>query len=252
MTLRGDRTAVRRWGSGGPTVVVAHSAGLDGHSAQWFGEALAGLGAQLVSIDLRGHGSSTSGPARVTLDEIARDLAELPAALGLERPHLVGTSLGGAVGSLAVCFAPRAYESLTIVCAPDRGYQAFADRAARADSVGMPGIVDETLDRWFTQQQLDNAEASVELARTSVAGMQLTHWTALWRDFARFDGHPDLRGIVPVHCIAGELDQSTPPEVMSRVAETVGADLQVIGDAPHQALMTHSAEIAQLWASRNL
>lgn len=252
VNLRGERTTVRRWGSDGPTVVVAHSVGLDGRSAQWFGAALAALGARVVAIDLRGHAGSTSLPERVSLSEIACDLSEVPAVLGLDRPHLLGTSIGGVVGSLAARISPHAYRSLTILCSPDRGYPTFLERAAEAEIYGMGAVVDQTLERWFTAQQLGDDDASVELARESVVGMRVDRWAALWRDFARFDGHPNLRGILPVQCIAGALDQSTSLEVMTRVAEAVGSEMQVVREAPHQALMTHADEIAQLWAARNL
>ncbi|WP_413318073.1 alpha/beta hydrolase [Agrococcus sp. 1P02AA] len=251
VVLGGVRTTVRRWGSGVPTVVIAHSAGLDAASSQWFGAALAERGVQAISIDLRGHGASMSRPEDVSLDSIAHDLAELPAALGLDQPHFVGTSLGGVVGSLAVRANPSGYRSMTIVCSPDRGHPAFVDRAARAEAAGMGAVTEETLERWFTVQQLADSTAPVDHARAALTRMRTSQWSVLWRDFANFSGHPALGSTLPVHCIAGALDQSTPPAVMERVAADVGGTLEVIDGAPHQALMTHANVIARLWAARN-
>jgi pimeloyl-ACP methyl ester carboxylesterase len=55
---------------------------------------------RVVTIDLRGHGQSGMAD-RYDLEAMATDILMLAAHLGLERPHLVGHSLGGAVVSAA-------------------------------------------------------------------------------------------------------------------------------------------------------
>ena len=51
------------------------------------------------AIDLRGFGDTETAPVDATrgLSDFSDDLAEVVAALGLERPHLVGWSMGGGV-----------------------------------------------------------------------------------------------------------------------------------------------------------
>ncbi|MFL6856888.1 MAG: alpha/beta fold hydrolase [Allosphingosinicella sp.] len=52
---------------------------------------------RLIAVDLRGHGRSPSEADPPSLDVLARDVAELAAALGLEDAIGVGWSLGAAV-----------------------------------------------------------------------------------------------------------------------------------------------------------
>ena len=54
-----------------------------------------------VTVDLRGHGESGSPDQEYTIDGFADDVGWIAAQLGLDRPVLVGWSLGGIV-ALAV------------------------------------------------------------------------------------------------------------------------------------------------------
>ena len=51
------------------------------------------------AVDLRGFGDSETAPVDATrgLSDFSDDLAEVVAALGLDRPHLIGWSMGGGV-----------------------------------------------------------------------------------------------------------------------------------------------------------
>lgn len=53
---------------------------------------------RVVTVDLRGHGRSGDGPWR--WDEVLDDLAAVADGLGLDRPALVGVSLGGMLATL--------------------------------------------------------------------------------------------------------------------------------------------------------
>ena len=53
---------------------------------------------RVVALDLRGHGRSGSAD-RYDLEAMAGDVVAVAVSLGLDRPHLVGHSLGGAVVS---------------------------------------------------------------------------------------------------------------------------------------------------------
>jgi sigma-B regulation protein RsbQ len=88
--------AVRQSGDGPVPVVFVH--GFQNSSAAWSG-VMSRLGEQIngVALDLPGCGASgrPADSARCTVDHYARDVANVIDALGLERPVLVGHSLGG-------------------------------------------------------------------------------------------------------------------------------------------------------------
>lgn len=88
--------AYERSGSGPPLVLV-HGITENHHSWDPLVPRLAER-FDVVAVDLRGHGESAK-VAPFDVVTLAADVAELTARLGLERPHLVGHSLGGVVVS---------------------------------------------------------------------------------------------------------------------------------------------------------
>lgn len=89
--------AVAGGGDATPLVLVH---GFTGSSIDWT-DVVDGLAVdrRVVTMDHRGHGESTNtgDAATYTLDQLADDLAALLDHLGLDRFHLLGHSMGGAV-----------------------------------------------------------------------------------------------------------------------------------------------------------
>ena len=81
--------------STGPTVVLTHGAG--GSHAAWFQQvpALAEAGYQVVAWDSRGFGLSTFDSGILSTDGAVADITAVLDAVGAERAHLVGQSMGG-------------------------------------------------------------------------------------------------------------------------------------------------------------
>jgi pimeloyl-ACP methyl ester carboxylesterase len=88
--------AFERTGSGPPLVLV-HGITENHHSWDPLVPALAER-FDVVAVDLRGHGDSAKVPP-FDVGTLTEDVAALTAHLGLQRPHLVGHSLGGVVVS---------------------------------------------------------------------------------------------------------------------------------------------------------
>ena len=69
---------------------------------------------RLIMPDLRGHGRSDAPQGSYHIDEMAQDIAALMNALGIEKAHILGSSLGAEVGlSLAARFPEKA---LSLIC----------------------------------------------------------------------------------------------------------------------------------------
>ena len=92
----GISLAVTEWPGAGPPLVLLHGVGSRGLS--WLPVAGAlGERFHLYAPDLRGHGGSDKPERGFLLPDYAADLAYLLDALGLERPLVVGHSLGSLV-----------------------------------------------------------------------------------------------------------------------------------------------------------
>jgi pimeloyl-ACP methyl ester carboxylesterase len=69
---------------------------------------------RLVLIDLRGHGRSDRPDTGYHMDDMARDVVGVMQHLGLERAHIVGSSLGAEVGLSVAAHVPQ--KVISLVC----------------------------------------------------------------------------------------------------------------------------------------
>jgi len=97
-----------------PAIVLTHGAG--GSHAAWFQQvpALAGAGYRVVSWDSRGFGCSTFATGVLGTDAAVGDLATVLDAIGIERAHLVGQSMGGWWVTAFALARPERLRSLTL------------------------------------------------------------------------------------------------------------------------------------------
>ena len=98
--------AVERGDSTSPPVVLIPGWGCSVYTYNRNMPALADAGFRVIAVDLKGHGLSDKPLARdeYTIDSLVEHLRDILDALGLDRPALVGHSLGG---SLIYHFASR-------------------------------------------------------------------------------------------------------------------------------------------------
>ena len=97
---------VERGDPASPAVVLIHGFGCSAYTFHRTMPALAEAGFRAIAVDLKGHGLSDKPLAsdEYTIDSLVEHVRDILDALGLERPALVGHSLGG---SLIYHFASR-------------------------------------------------------------------------------------------------------------------------------------------------
>ncbi len=84
-------------GTGEPSVLLVHGWCCDHtYFAPQLGH-FAGRGHRVVAVDLRGHGRSDKPHQEYTMQIFADDLAWVCERIGLEKPVVVGHSMGGIV-----------------------------------------------------------------------------------------------------------------------------------------------------------
>ncbi|MGY1605290.1 alpha/beta fold hydrolase [Geodermatophilus sp. SYSU D00815] len=229
----------------GPPMVLVHALGLD---RRMWRDTIAALptDGRVIAHDLRGHGSATEAPQVQDLQHFAQDLDDLLDRLAVDTAHLVGLSLGGAIAQVYALTRPERISELTLVATVATPQPAFQRRGAAAQAGGMAGVLAATMTRWFTPEALAVNGWPVRYARDQVLRADPDTWAASWRALAGIDTLrrlPDLR--MPTRLIAGELDPSTPPQLMAEIAAHVpGGHLTVIDGGPHMLSLERPRELA--------
>ena len=114
-------------GEGLPPLVILH--GLLGSSRNWqtAGKDLAAR-YHVFALDLRNHGSSPHAPS-MTYPELVDDVVAWIGAHRLEKPTLMGHSLGGKVAMALACRKPQLISKLVVVDIAPKDYRWEAHRA---------------------------------------------------------------------------------------------------------------------------
>jgi 3-oxoadipate enol-lactonase len=122
---------------------------------------------------------------------------------------------------------------------------------ARIDAVtkgGIASISDQIMERWFTPayRDPDNADFAgytAMLTRTSIDGYAGT--CAALRDADLTESTRALK--VPVLCVVGDQDGSTPPDLVRSTAALIdGARFEIIKDAGHLPCIEQPTETAAM------
>ena len=98
----------------GTPVVLLHGFGGDLNNWLFNSEKLA-EGRTAYALDLLGHGESVKDVGRGNLDSFVETLGGFLDAVGVERAHLVGHSMGGAVALAYAIEHPERVASLTLI-----------------------------------------------------------------------------------------------------------------------------------------
>lgn len=168
-----------------------------------------------VALDLRGWGASGHPTDGYTLDGMARDVAGVIAALGLDDYILVGHSMGGKLAQRLAADRPDGLRGLVLVApSPPLPLPLDADqRAMIAHAYDSAASVRATLAHVLTASPLPRALADQVVAdslRGSAAAKQAWPHTIMAQDITG----PARAIDVPVRVVSGELDQVDPPAAL--------------------------------------
>jgi len=220
-----------------PWVVLSHSLACD--HTMWDPQMEALRDFRVLRFDTRGHGASEAPAGQYTMDQLAADAHALLDALGIERFHFVGLSMGGMIGQQLALRVPLRMATLTLADTTSR-YPAEArpvweQRIALVRAQGMGALVPTTLERWFTaafrERHIDTvAGVAARIRATPVAG---------YLGCAHAISHIDLTArlptiVCPTLVIVGADDQGTPPAMAEEIVRAIESSrLEVIPAAAH-------------------
>jgi pimeloyl-ACP methyl ester carboxylesterase len=107
-----------------------------------FGPILPALtaGHQVVAVDLQGHGRTADIERPLSIELMAGDIAALIKHLGLEKPDVMGYSLGGGVAMLTALRHPEVVGRLVAVSANIRRGAIYPEMLAQQGQVGPEAV----------------------------------------------------------------------------------------------------------------
>ena len=234
-------------GQDGDVILLVHGYGGDRNSWLFLQEPLAAR-YRVYALDLPGHGTSSKDVGADAVGVLADAVTGVLDALGAERAHLVGHSMGGAVALAVAARDPARIASLTLIAPSgfgpeiNAGYlRGFADAQTRRELKPVIGQLfhDESL---VTRQLVDDLLAYKRLDGVDGALHALAD-TLLDGDAQRGDSAAPLAaisGAVPVTVVWGRADRIIPAAQAESVA---GAVRHLIDGAGHLPHMERPAEV---------
>ncbi|GAC1673310.1 MAG: 3-oxoadipate enol-lactonase [Candidatus Acidiferrum sp.] len=107
---------------------------------------------QVLRYDTRGHGASSISPGDYSIALLAQDVLQLLDALGVQRAHFCGLSMGGMVGMWLAANAPQRFHKIVLgnTAVKIGTPHSWATRIETVRKSGMVAIVPAVIERWFT------------------------------------------------------------------------------------------------------
>ncbi|WP_185961209.1 acetoin dehydrogenase dihydrolipoyllysine-residue acetyltransferase subunit [Telmatospirillum sp. J64-1] len=238
-----------RRGEGAARVLLIHGFGGDLDNWLFNIDALA-ENATVYALDLPGHGQSTKSLPEASLKGLAAATRAFMEAVSIDKAHLVGHSMGGAVAMTLALEAPDSVASLSLICPAGLGQEingnyidGFVSAASRRELKPVvenlfadPGLVSrQMIDDLLKYKRLDGVNDTLR-ALASAMFDDGTQQDVLAGSIKDTD--------IPRLVVWGELDRVIP--VAHASALDSAARVEVIPNAGHMVQMEASGKVNAL------
>ena len=231
-----------RAGTGLP-IVFLH--GIGGAARMWQPQIVhfARRGYDAIAFDLPGYGEHHPLASGTSFEALTDGVEQVMQKLGLDRPVLVGHSLGGMIVQTFLRRHPEGAAAAVLSGTspafgdPKGEFQKkfLADRLGPLDEGRtMPELADDLVAMLVGP---DPDPEGIELARRCMAATSPETYRSMMTGLTRFDERANLADIrVPVLALAGEVDPNAPPRMMEKMAAKIpGARFVALPGAGHLA-----------------
>nr|AIK66564.1 3-oxoadipate enol-lactonase [Arhodomonas sp. Seminole] len=204
---------------------------------------------RVLRYDTRGHGLSDAPPGPYTIEGLGADAVALLDALGIDRVHFCGLSLGGMIAQQIAAAAPERLAS--VVCSDTATRIGTADmwqeRARTARESGIETMADAILPRWFAPAFGEREPAALRGYRNMLCRTPAEGYAGACEAIGAADLDNATASIrLPALVIVGDADQATTPADARRLAETIpGARLVEIPNTAHLPCVEDPATFAE-------
>ena len=194
-------------------------------------------GYRVLRYDSRGHGQSEVPEGPYSIEMLAADAVGLMDALGLEKVHFCGLSMGGMVGQMLG--ARRGDRLISLILSSTSAHMPprviWDERIETVRENGMSAVVDATIDRWFTKAGQERLGADVEKIRHLILHTPTDGFCASCVAIQNMDQRDSIRRIsTGTLVLVGEHDPGTPVSAAEFIHQQISSsELKVFSDAAH-------------------
>ncbi len=197
---------------------------------------------RVLRYDARGHGASEIPAGPYAMQDLVDDLIHLWDQLDIEKSHIVGLSMGGMTGTGVALHAPERVDKL-LACdcrldAPEFFINMWNTRMQAIRDGGIEGVLEQTMNTWFTQDQLSQGGPLLEQVSQMILNTPAEGYLACAAALQGLDYKKSLPGIqVPTRFLVGDQDGPHPEEMGKLAVLTPGSELVTLKNAAHLSSM---------------
>ncbi|MDQ3656447.1 MAG: alpha/beta hydrolase [Chloroflexota bacterium] len=239
---------LRTWPGAGPPLLLIHGIGSTGASWESAIPALAEV-ATPIALDLRGHGDSARPDHGYLYDDYIDDLDGVLDTLGIERPLLMGHSLGGIVALWWAARHPDGAAGVVVADSPLRSGYDFAP--AFGGWLRQNAMPVQELAVWYAAEHPDWTPDRARSRAEVMTGTARNVFVELRADSLAHDGVDRLAEIAhvtsPILLVRGDPETGSmvvPADADAFEARLPNARVARIPGAGHALYRTHSSEFA--------
>jgi 3-oxoadipate enol-lactonase len=214
-----------------------------------------------IAFDNRGAGRSTQKDEPVTTEDLARDTLTLMDELAVERAHVVGRSMGGAVAQLMALLEPNRVQSLVLLASFARldplGMRVLANMREVLEWTGSwPDHARHSVQNFVSAAFFNQREEQVAQIEALIGGESRLQACYVRQNYACLE-HDTLEVLGEIRCptlvLGGGRDPICSPTATSWLGRIPGSETVLFEDSSHFFLLEEPERFMQIlegWLER--
>ncbi|UVC08921.1 3-oxoadipate enol-lactonase [Rhizobium sp. TH2] len=204
----------------------------------------------ILLYDKRGHGLSEVGKLPYSIEDHADDLIGLCRHLGIRKATIYGLSVGGLIAQSVYLKKPELVKKIILSNTSHKigTAEMWAGRIADVEEHGIESLADSVMERWFTKDFHQRRRTDLTGYRNMLVRQDRAGYAATCGAIRDADFTASVSQIkVPVLCIVGDQDGSTPPDVVRATAGMIpNARFEIIEGCGHIPCVEQPAALADI------